>query len=199
MTTTQICNAALANLGEAPIASFDEVSVLAEKCRVHYELERDTLLRMHRWNFARARVELTALSSDPDFGWGFQYELPSDCLRVLELNGREALASDDDFVIEGRKILTDADQAQIVYTKRETDVNLYDVLFIEALSYKLAVALCEEVTNSTSKKGALLQMFKDKMSEAGWTDAVETRPRIIPPTRGSAILAARRGCYTWDK
>lgn len=193
MDVTKLCNKALAHLGEAKIADFHENSVVAGKCRLHYEMERDALLRMHRWNFARDRAVLTAMSTAPIFGWAYQYQLPVDCLRVLELNGREVLANDDSYEIEGRKLLTDAATASIVYTKRVTDPSEYDVLFCEAFTYKLAAALCKEIENSTSEKGAMLQMFKQAMAEAGWTDAVESRPRVISPKRNSRTLAARRG------
>lgn len=193
MTSTEICNKALAHLGDARISDFHEISVAAEKCRTHYDQERDELLRMHRWNFAQQRATLSQLAEGPAFGWAYQYALPADCLRVLELNGVEASMCDSSYKIEGRNLVTDAEEAKIVYVKRVTDTTLYDVLFVGALAYKLAAALCKEITNSTSEKGALLQMFGQAMREAGWTDAVENRPRVIPATRGSATLAARRG------
>lgn len=194
MTATEICNKALAHLGDHRISDFHEVSVAAEKCRTHYDHERDSLLRMHRWNFARARTLLTRLVQAPEFGWAYQYAMPADCLRVLEFNGVEAgLGCDDAFELEGGRLLTDAPEGWLVYCKRVTDTTLYDVLFSDALSYKLAAALCKEITNSTSEKGALLQMFERSLREAGWNDAVENRPRVIPPTRGSRTLAARRG------
>jgi hypothetical protein len=193
MDITKLCNKALAHLGEAKISDFHENSVVAGKCRLHYEMERDALLRMHRWNFARARAVLTALATAPVFGWAYQFQLPVDCLRLLELNGREVGGNDDEYEIEGRKLLTDAETASIVYTKRVEDPNEYDVLFCEAFTYKLAAALCKEIENSTSEKGAMLQMFQRVMAEAGWVDAVETRPRVISPKRNSRMLAARRG------
>lgn len=197
MNSTIICNKALAHLGEARISDFHERSVLAEKCRTHYELERDALLRMHRWNFARRRAVLSKLSAAPAFGWTCQFQLPSDCLRVLEFNGREiGDASDPAFEIEGRAILTNENEASIVYIIRDTNPDNYDILFCDALAYKLAAALCKEVTNSTTEKGALLQMFQATMKEAGWVDAVESRPRVIPPARNSPTLAARVGAIT---
>ena len=195
-TTTYICNKALAHLGESRITDFHEVSVNAEKCRDHYELELKSLLRMHRWNFARDRANLAALAEAPAFGWARSFQLPSDCLRVLELNGVEAKGANDPFEIEGRKLLTDADKAAIIFTRYITDASEYDPLFVEALSYKLAVALCKVVTNSAGERSALMQFFKDAMAEAGWVDAVESRPKIIPPSSGSPTLSARLGVRT---
>lgn len=42
----------------------------------------DTLLRTYRWSFAIKRAQLALLSSEPLFGYQFQYQLPSDCIRI---------------------------------------------------------------------------------------------------------------------
>lgn len=191
MNITQLCNKALANLGEGRITDYHESSVLAEFCRTHYEFERDSLLRMHRWNFARDRAELSRLTPDPPFEWAYRYQLPADCLRVLELNGVDAGVYSSAFSIEQKELLTNSSQAQIIYTKRVTDPNLYDSLFVEVFAFKLAAALCQQVKGSTSEKGALLQMGNAVLSEAGFVDAVEDRPKVIPPWRNSRILQAR--------
>jgi hypothetical protein len=197
VTVTTICNKALAHLGEPRITDFHESSVNAEKCRDHYDLELTSLLRMHRWNFARDRETLAELDEAPAFGWERAFQLPSDCLRVLELNGNEVENGNNDaFEIEGRKLLTDAETASIIYTRYITDASQYDALFVEALSYKLAVALCKVITNSTSERGALMQFFKDAMAQAGWVDSVENRPRVISPSTDSPTLAARLGVRT---
>ena len=196
---TQICNKALAHLGEAAIADFDENSVLAEKCRVHYEIERDALLRMHRWNFAKERVDLVAEEPDPTFGWDYRYDLPEDCLRVLSVNGVEADLDETDFEIEGRSLLSDDYGVSMVYIKREEDPELYDPLFVLALSAKLAAALCLELTGSQQKKQAILGEFAVMMREAGWVDAVEDRCRVIPAAHGSRTIAARMGAAGYNQ
>ena len=196
MTKTGICNKALAHLSEAAIADFDENTVLAEKCRVHYDIERDALLRMHRWNFAKTRVELVAEEPEPEFGWDYRYDLPEDCLRVLSVNGVEADLNETDYEIEGRALLSDDYGLSIVYIKREEDPELYDPLFVMALAAKLGAAMCLELTGSQQKKESILQEFAIMMREAGWVDAVEDKCRVIPATSGSRTIAARLGIRT---
>jgi hypothetical protein len=193
MTVTDICNKALSHLGESRIVDIAERTVAAEKCRDVYDLERDALLRVHRWNFARDRATLSALSAAPAFGWAFQYTLPADCLRVLELNDS---TDDTAYSIEGRNLLTNATTAKIVFTRRILDPNQYDVLFVQALALKMAAALAKTIINSTEEKGALLQEFSRVMSEAGWVDAVESKPKVIDPLKGSRSLKARITAYT---
>lgn len=194
-----IWNQALSLLGERPIAALDSAGPASRILELHWETVRDSLLRGHRWNFARKRASLTASETAPAFGWGYSYPLPSDCLRVLELNGIQAAMTDADFELEGANLLTNADEAKIVYVYRVTDPTLYDSLFTEALAIKLAIACCLEITQSNSKKAELLKELEGlSLPEAVVVDAQESRSPIIPPGSGSATLAARGGAYSYS-
>lgn len=158
---TDICNLALGHLGEARVSSLNEDTVAARACALHYEQQRDQVLRSHRWNFAQRRVTLSQLSTAPAFGWSYQYELPADCLRVLEVNGSEfGDVISDEYVIEGRILLTDADAVNMVYTRSIEDVGQFDALFVEALAVKLAVALSETIRGTTGKTAELTQLYE---------------------------------------
>lgn len=193
-TVTDICNLALGHLGSHRITDFDEPSALAEKCRNHFGQARDSALRMHRWNFAVRRAELSALADPPLFGYAFAYQLPADCIRLLSLNGVEAgLLESESWRIEGRQLLTHDGKAQVRYVARVIDTTQYDSLFVTVLSYRLAAALAMEVTNSMQVKGAMLEMADATLNEAGFVDAVEDRPRVIPAWQGSPAIKARLG------
>lgn len=158
---TDICNLALGHLGEAPIESMDEDNLAARACALHYATTRDEVLRSHRWNFATRRAELSRLDDTPAFGWSYQYPLPTDCLRVVEFNDTElGDVVSDEFLIEGRNILTDSETAQIVYVRTETDVTKYDALFVKALALRLAVELSETIRGATSKTEQLTTAYE---------------------------------------
>lgn len=59
MTQLELCNVALAHLGEARIAALTDDTAAARACALHYEPTRKEVLRSHRWNFAIARDILT--------------------------------------------------------------------------------------------------------------------------------------------
>lgn len=176
---TDIANLALGHLGEAPITSFQEDSLAARKAALHYLATRDQVLRSHRWNFAQTRKVLSRLLERPAFGWTYQYELPEDCLRVNEFNGSEAGDwLSDQYIIEGRRLLTDATEARLVYNRRIDDVSDFDALFIEALSLKLAIVLSESIRGTTSKTADLTQLYEQKTGPlARRVDANEGRRR----------------------
>jgi hypothetical protein len=79
-----------------------------------------------------------------------------------------------DWQIEGKKILTDDDAPiYIRYIYDVEDPNEFDALFSEALSSKIAMELCEEITQSNSKLQAVSEMYKAAIREARRINAIE--------------------------
>lgn len=190
---TDICNLALAHLGEGPITSLVEDTAAARACELHYAPTREATLRSHRWNFAQARATLPRLVEAPSFGWAHQYELPADCLRVLEVNESEAgdLVSEA-YVIEGRRILTNADEVRLVYLRRVEDEGAFDGLFVEALALRLAIALTESIRGTTQKTAELLQRYERVTAPlARRVDANEGRRRRGSLALNSQFIRAR--------
>jgi len=181
MATTQatICNLALAKISAKRIVSINDETNEARWCRVHYEQTRDEVLRAHPWNFASDRATLSEVLPVPAFGWAHKFALPSDFLRLLQLND----VADDEGVksyeIEkGGLLLTDEEIAQIRYTARVTDESKYDPLFIEAFSTKLASEIARPITGGTNDGQTLLARYENViLPRARRTDANETRPR----------------------
>jgi len=171
-----ICNSALSKLGALRIASLSDSSKNARACNDAYERVRDATLRKHGWNFAIARAELAADATAPDFGPAYQYPLPSDCLRVLPPNDYDL-----EWVIEGRNILTDwTAPLEVRYIKRVTDPNEMDPLFREVLACELALDLCEQITQSNTKKAGIKEDRKEMLAEARRTNAIEQTAQELP-------------------
>jgi len=191
---TEICNQALAHLGERPIASLNDDSAAARACQLLYIPTRDEWLRSHRWNFAVTRTKLSRLADNPPFGWDFQYQLPEDYLRALEVNDSEAGDwVSDEWIIEGRRLLTNAPEVNFVYIKKVTDVSDFDSLFAQALALKLAIKLSEAIRGTTNKSAELTTMF-ERMSAplARRIDANEGRRRKGLLPMNSLALRARK-------
>ncbi len=169
----QICNRALQKLGAKRITSLTEDSTNARACNVAYESVRDALLRSYVWSCATKRAELAADSEAPDWGRANAFQLPSDYIRLADPYPEDN-HNNHDWVIEGKKIYTD-DSAPIYvrYVYRVTDPNEMDALFQEALSAKLAYEICEEITQSNSKKESLGGDFDKSIKEAKRVGAIE--------------------------
>jgi hypothetical protein len=111
----QICNAALLKLGAERINSLSESNKRARLFNERYNSIRKEVLRAHPWNFAIRRASLARLPESPAYEYDFQYQLPNDCLRVLETEADKDNPSGDilgnsvtKFKIEGRRLLTNA-------------------------------------------------------------------------------------------
>lgn len=168
-----ICNRALQKLGAAPITSLSENSKNARACNLAFEPVKLAELRSHPWNFAITREELAADATEPAWGRANSFTLPSDFVRLLPSYPEDNL-NDLDFQIEGKKILTDEDAPLYIrYIYDVTDPNEMDALFREALSCKLALELCEEITQSNSKKEAVSKEYEFCIKQAKRSNAIE--------------------------
>lgn len=191
-TPIQICNEAIALVGGHRILSMDEAGEEARLCKLFYDNLRDALLRSHRWNFARTRVELGRLADAPAFGWDYAYQLPADCLRVLEFNGSETTdETADDYEIEGTKLLSDAETANIVYTKQITDTVKMDALFIRVLALQLGAAISRKLSGSETLGAKLLGEASAALIPARRVDSGEPRSRRRPWPIDSDFVNAR--------
>jgi hypothetical protein len=171
-----IANRALQKLGAARITSLTEDSVQARACNLCYEPLRDAELRAHPWNFSIKRAQLAADATAPLFGPATAYTLPVDFLRLLPpdpVTNYNTL----DWKIEGKKILTDETGAlDVRYIYRVTDAGEFDALFIEALSARMAVEMCEELTQSNTKAQLMREDYKSALREARKLNAFENIP-----------------------
>lgn len=102
-SSVSICSNALLALGAHPINDFDEDTDHARLCANLYPTVRNKLLRAHLWNCAIKRVVLSPVSSAPEFGYGYQFSLPGDLIRVLSVGESR---DDIDYRIEGGCWLT---------------------------------------------------------------------------------------------
>ncbi len=176
----EIANRALQKLGAKRIVSLDDDSVTARACNVAFEPVKLSELRKHPWTFSIQRFSLPADSPAPDFGPQNSFTLPPGYLRLVPPDPQYNM-DNLDWTIEGRKIFTN-DSAPLLMrcVVDVTDPNLMDALFREVLSASLALELCEQLTQSNTKKADITAEYKYIVAEARRTNAIE-RPAILPP------------------
>ena len=171
---TDIFNLALNELGENRIIEIGEDSKAGRISDLIYNDTRDAVLREHPWNFAIKRVELALLLTTPAFEFANEHQLPSDFIRILK--------TDDDFVphrIEGGKLLSDNDIVFIEYIARITDPTLFDTLFVETLSVRLAAKMAYNISDNNTLTQLLEQKYRDRLRQARAMDGQEGTPRTI--------------------
>lgn len=174
-TEVSICSNALRRLGDDPITSLTDDTERARLCNAFYQDSRDLVLRSHPWNFAITRASLAQLSDTPAYGYNYMYALPTDpyCLRVLEMEYADYIFKIENDATNGRVLVTDESTAKILYIARITNPTLFDSMFVETLTSKLAADLAYPITGSVQLQGQMEKMYRDKLSEARSVDGME--------------------------
>lgn len=136
-----LVNTALLRAGCDVITALDQAnSRNARVADTIYDITRQELLRLHPWNFAVTRATLVADASTPDFGYGYQFPLPADCLRVLREEDERTV-----YKVEGQMILTDESEFYLIYIADIEDVGVMDVTFRTALILRLATQFADMI------------------------------------------------------
>lgn len=188
MTQADICRLALGRLGEITVP--DNVLELpptgpdtpeAAACRLYFALTADEVLRSHPWNFAKSYVSIGAeVDSLGVFGpWARKHELPSDCVRVLGLNG----GADFELVHGDYICCSVSGDANLEYVTR----NIWpcnDGVFSEALALKLASKIAPRLRGGTGVDQGLLEEYTRLTAPlARRIDANESGRRPLRPYR----------------
>lgn len=171
---TEICNMALVHIGQEPILTLDEETKQSRLCKRLYETVRDATLRSYPWTFAIKRVILAPDLETPAFEFEHQFTLPSDCIRVVSLS-----VSDEEYVIEGNKILTNRTEIRLRYITNNTIEALFDPQFCQVLAIRLAKALCQSLTADQDLIKILNELERPLILQAMNTNAVETSQQPI--------------------
>lgn len=173
VSTVDICNLALDELGEAAITALDEGSPVANLCQRNYAPARDQVLRSHPWNFAVTRRRLARLSAAPAFGFAYAYQRPTNWLRTISVHGSAAGTDAPPYRMEGDRLLSDAAEIYLRYIARTEDPNQYDPLFVDALAMRIAARLAKAITQSTGEKERIEALYRDALRKARAVDGVE--------------------------
>jgi hypothetical protein len=160
--------------GESTIQGLNENSTEAVACRLWYDHCRHTILRAHPWGFSTRFKALTPYGTAPTL-WTYQFQRPSDCLKVryiVSAEGRQPdppIAFEIGSVSDGTQVIwTDYDEApEICYTADIEDCNRFDQGFIISLSFLLAAMILKPVAGENkARQRELMDMYRQSVYEA---------------------------------
>ncbi|MBU4682396.1 hypothetical protein KC222_10250 [Cedecea davisae] len=175
-SSVSICSNALLALGAHPINDFVENTDHARLCSNIYPTVRNNLLRAHPWNCAIKRVILSPVSSDPVFGFGFQFSLPGDLIRVLSIGERH---DDIPFRIEGKRLLANLNVVRLRYVFRNEDESTWDAALVNVAEATMQAKLAYAVTGSASLRDSLAQEAAFLLRQAKSIDGQEEPPEEL--------------------
>jgi len=188
MDTVSICNQALGKIGISQfIANLEtEQSNEARVCRVYYEAARDRVLQAMPWNFAKRTVELQDIGTPPA-GWLFRYRYPNDCLfarKVLETGATEDSTGQPFTIAEdeangGLALCANTYPASLIYTARITNTLLFSQMFIDALSWALAIDLAAPLSAQPNMAQSASQAYVATLAQAAARHLNEDQPQDL--------------------
>lgn len=188
VSEADIANFALTRLGAGRIFSLSDTSEQAIVMNLFYEHTRQACLS-YSWQFARRRASLAELTETPAFEYTHQYALPSDFLRLYQVdiyypqynNSLVVSSNSQAYTIENNKILTNIEAPlKIMYTADIVDTTQFSPMFCRYFSLVLAHDTCEQLTQSNTKKEAIAYEIKEVLKTAAMIDKTQLPPRQEP-------------------
>lgn len=181
-TEAQLCNLALGLVGQRQfIDRLDENSTEAQVCDVFFAATRDEVLARFAWRFASRRSVL-ALTTETRNGWGFAYASPADLVVARYIwSGQPTPGAGQEIPFtkelndagDGLLILTDMEEAELVYTRTAPSIGLWPAHFVKAVAAQLAVYLAGALPVKPELMPRLQQAATQALLTAAAVDANE--------------------------
>ena len=162
-----VANLALTDLGADRIIALNEDSENARKVNAIFDLKRDSLLRLHPWNFAIQRRNFNKTTNTPEYGFDSEFQIPGDVIRILTSENRAV----DEWVREGDKVLVDDTSFKARCIIRIEDPTKWDEMFVSTFAALLSAELAYSITDSRTVAKDRWDTFKEKLRQTTGVDA----------------------------
>ena len=173
MTDVQICNLALARLGDARITTLADATAQAQYCTLFYVQTVAELQAEFDWQFCRKQVNLTTATT-PLGGYTFQYALPADYIRSFRLANIDESENFGQWEILGSSLQTNfASPVTLDYIANITDTSKYPAIFTELLAVKLAGVLAMPLTGSKDLFKQTVELYMAMLGKPAFANATE--------------------------
>lgn len=160
---------ALLECGEEPIVALSDSTERARACNTAWPFVRKTVLGMHPWNTPTKRALIDEDATDPLWDFATRYPLPSDCLRVLEVD------TDSDWRVEARFLVTDetGNDLGIRYIYDETNPADFPPPLVDALVLGLAYRIMYRLNANTAMRDRIERQWLSWVVECKAFDGSE--------------------------
>jgi len=116
--------------------------------------------------------------------FAYRFALPSDCLRLLRINGDDA----DMYRVEAGYVYTDEGTVSVEYIFDQGTESAFDAQFVDLLASRLSAECAFHMTGNTALTEQCWTIYNNKLSMARSMDSMQGKPR---PIEADAWLNAR--------
>lgn len=172
-----VANLALYGLHKKRISSFNDQTDTAVIIKDIYDHFLEQTITAANWVCCTKRQQLSQDATTPDFGFSYQYILPSDYLKFQEMYDSDEYGLT--FKIEFNRLLTDESSFKLLYSFKNEDPTTYSPEFLDTLVARLQAELAYSLTGSVSVADQKWKLYQLKLEEAASSNAVQNYPKEI--------------------
>lgn len=193
-----ICNLALSHISCEPIKTLQDGTDSSRLLQLYYPRCRQQAIRDFPWGFATV-TDTLALSTYTNPVWDYCYGYPLKCLKVVRIfdgSNKRFTDFDEEYNVvlykdgKTRLIGTNLKNATITYMYDVEDTTIFDPLFVDALSFNLALAINNAKTGDAQLTSLMFNQYQMSLNKAYQAQAMEQREDVHWP---DGYLIARRG------
>lgn len=172
-----ICNMALANIGQSDLKSLTQPGEAAAACKLRYDEARLECLSMALWNFASVwkKGVLLDVEAKPPYRAAYQY--PPDALKVFEILKPGGDKKPIPFEVtarpgmNGEKLIhTSHPEPVFIYSVDREQVEDFEPTFVQAFVWLLSSKIAMRITKKLQIQQECYKMAVLKASEARSSD-----------------------------
>ena len=190
VSEVSIINDALGELGEPVIVNRNDNTAQANAADRFFDQAKEEFLEESHWRFAIKEQQLAQSATAPEFKYSFRYALPSDFIRMVEIN--EVDVQDVRVPLWGRVgdfVHTDETEVKIQYVYT-ADVSTFTPRAATALAFLMAAKMSRLLTDSATQKQEMLEGYGKALKMAKASDAMAQKQPIENRAASSAFILA---------
>lgn len=176
MNSIDICNLGLSMLGGRPILNFED-GERGERLKHLYPAARDYVLGRHTWSQTVRYKRLTSRSEHEGPRWLYEYELPLDCLRIIEIHS-PYVAQPTLWERSGDQLLTTVLDPELRYVARLENPVQMGIDIQQLIAIKLAELMAMSITQQPRLSAQFTSKFEHEFVLARSRDLDQHFPDV---------------------
>ncbi len=191
MTKTEIANMALRRAKENTIVGDVDTAATpnAELIQDFWDNTAARIIKAVRPSWAKKQAVLTLLTAAPTFEWAYAYQLPTDFVEIVQVNGLNAGDIEEKYdVLSDRRLVTNEESVSLTYLFNETDYARWDSEFIDAFSYALGA---EIASNNRADSGLVSSLLEMSARSSSIASAGSGRSKKGPTVRDQVVRSSK--------
>jgi hypothetical protein len=169
---TTLCNMALARMGSELITDLQDGSQNSLYCQTFLDDAIQIVLNDYSWLNCRRRVVLGPDVEKPPFRWRNYFTVPDGYIRHISILDSGGYAVP--FIREGNKILSDADELNLVYIYKPYNPNDIGPHVRVAIYTRLAYLISTAISSNETLLQVLIAEYEAALEKAKVQDNLQT-------------------------